>query len=96
MIKVARVDNRKASFETFFQQVSLNPNAHLITGLICWYRVEEIENPLTQKVRFPLTKRTAEEKSLSNRSWIICTGGQQHLWLADGTAINLNSLKENF
>lgn len=42
----------KVTFETFFQQASLNPNAKLITGLICGYRVEEIENPLTQKVRY--------------------------------------------
>ncbi len=42
----------KATFETFFQQAKLNPNAHLITGMICGYRVEEIENPLTQKVRY--------------------------------------------
>ncbi len=40
------------TFETFFQQASLNPNAHLITGVICGYRVEEIENPLTQKARY--------------------------------------------
>jgi hypothetical protein len=40
------------TFETFFQRASLNPNAHLITGVICGYRVEEIENPLTQKVRY--------------------------------------------
>ena len=42
----------QASFETFFKHASLNPNAHLITGLICGYRVEEIENPLTQQVRY--------------------------------------------
>lgn len=42
----------EASFENFFSQASLNPNAHLITGVICGYRVEELENPLTQKVRF--------------------------------------------
>lgn len=42
----------KVTFETFFQRASLNPNAHLITGLICGYRVEEIGNPLTQKVRY--------------------------------------------
>ncbi len=40
------------TFETFFQQASLNPNAHLITGVICGYRVEEIEDPLTQQVRY--------------------------------------------
>lgn len=42
----------KVTFETFFQNALLNPNAHLITGVICGYRVEEIENPLTQKVRY--------------------------------------------
>ncbi len=40
------------NFETFFQQSTLHPNAHLITGLICGYRVEEIEHPLTQQVRY--------------------------------------------
>ena len=42
----------KATFETLFKQALLNPNAHLITGMICGYRVEEIENPLTQQVRY--------------------------------------------
>ncbi len=42
----------KVTFESFFQQASLNPNAHLITGMICGYRVEEIEDPLTQKARY--------------------------------------------
>jgi hypothetical protein len=42
----------KVSFEQFFGQAKLNPNAHLITGVICGYRVEEIENPLTQQVRY--------------------------------------------
>ena len=41
-----------ATFELFFQQASLNPQAHLITGVICGVRVEEIENPLTQQVRY--------------------------------------------
>jgi hypothetical protein len=42
----------RVNFEQFFEGASLNPHAHLITGLICGYRVEEIENPLTQKVRY--------------------------------------------
>jgi len=42
----------KVTFETFFERASLNPHAHLIKGVICGYRVEEIENPLTQKVRY--------------------------------------------
>lgn len=44
--------NEGVTFETFFQQASLNPNAHLITGVICGYRVEEIEDPLVQQVRY--------------------------------------------
>ncbi|MES2794649.1 MAG: DUF2200 domain-containing protein [Bacteroidota bacterium] len=42
----------KVTFETFFQNATLNPNAHMITGVICGYRIEEIENPLTQQVRY--------------------------------------------
>jgi hypothetical protein len=42
----------KVTFEQFFQRAKLNPNAHLITGMICGYRIEEIQNPLTQKVRY--------------------------------------------
>ncbi|HSN61775.1 MAG TPA: DUF2200 domain-containing protein, partial [Ferruginibacter sp.] len=42
----------KVTFETFFQKASLNPNAGLITGVICGYRIEEIENPLTKQVRY--------------------------------------------
>lgn len=44
--------NEKTSFQTFFDNGKLHKNAHLITGVICGYRVEEIENPLTQKVRY--------------------------------------------
>ncbi|HOX82663.1 MAG TPA: DUF2200 domain-containing protein [Chryseolinea sp.] len=40
------------TFETFFQRASIHPNAHLITGVICGYRIEEIENPLTQQIRY--------------------------------------------
>ncbi|MDD4969256.1 MAG: DUF2200 domain-containing protein [Paludibacter sp.] len=40
------------TFEKFFQNATLNPHAHLITGVICGYRVEEIENTLTQQVRY--------------------------------------------
>lgn len=44
--------DEKATFAEFFQKATLNPNAHLITGVICGYRVEEIENRLTQQVRY--------------------------------------------
>lgn len=50
--KLQEVIKEKLSFESFFQQASLNPNASLITGVICGYRVEEIEDPLTQQVRY--------------------------------------------
>lgn len=50
--KIQELIKEKVTFETFFQQASLNPNASLITGLICGYRVEDIENPLTQKIRY--------------------------------------------
>ena len=46
-----QIDN-KATFESFFKNAKLNPNAHLITGVICGYRIEEIENPLTKQVRY--------------------------------------------
>lgn len=42
----------KVTFEQFFQRAKLHPNAHLITGVICGYRIEDIQNPLTQKVRY--------------------------------------------
>lgn len=42
----------KVTFQTFFERASLHPNVHLIKGVICGYRVEEIENPLTQQVRY--------------------------------------------
>ena len=50
--KLQELIKEKASFETFFRQATLHPNAHLITGVICGYRVEDIENPLTQQVRY--------------------------------------------
>lgn len=42
----------KATFETFFQKAILHPNAHLIKGVICGYRIEDIDNDLTQQVRY--------------------------------------------
>ncbi len=50
--KLQSLIETKATFESFFQQATLNPNARLITGVICGYRVEEIENPLTQQARY--------------------------------------------
>ena len=51
-IKIEELIENKMTFESFFEKATLNPNAHLITGVICGYRVEEIKNPLTQQVRY--------------------------------------------
>lgn len=50
--KIMQLIEEKAYFRRFFDEAELNPNASLIKGLICGYRVEEIENPLTQKARY--------------------------------------------
>jgi hypothetical protein len=50
--KLQELIESKVSFELFFQKATLNPNASLITGVICGYRVETIENQLTQQVRY--------------------------------------------
>ncbi|HEY6505192.1 MAG TPA: DUF2200 domain-containing protein [Chitinophagaceae bacterium] len=50
--KLQELIDGKATFESFFKKARLNPNAHLITGVICGYRIEEIENPLTKQARY--------------------------------------------
>ena len=50
--KLQELIRENLTFEEFFQRATLNPDAHLITGVICGYRIEEIENPLTRKVRY--------------------------------------------
>lgn len=68
--KLKKLIDDKVTFETFFQKAKLNQNAHLITGVICGYRVEEIKNPLTQQIRYldklvdELAKGRAMEKIL--------------------------------
>jgi len=50
--KLQELIRENVTFETFFQHASLNESAYLITGIICGVRVEEIENPLMQQVRY--------------------------------------------
>lgn len=50
--KLQELIKDKVTFETFFQKASLNPNVHLITGIICGYRIEEIKDPLMRQVRY--------------------------------------------
>ena len=52
MYKRQELISAKVTFETFFKQAKINPNAELITGVICGYRIEEIENQLTKQVRY--------------------------------------------
>jgi hypothetical protein len=51
-VKLKELIAEEVTFKTFFSEATLNPNANLITGVICGYRVEEIENPLTQQARY--------------------------------------------
>lgn len=50
--KLQGLIDEEVTFEAFFENAKLNPNAHLITGVICGYRIEEIENLLTKQVRY--------------------------------------------
>lgn len=49
---IQRLIKSKATFAQFFAEATLNPNAELITGTICGYRIEEIEPPITKQVRY--------------------------------------------
>lgn len=44
--------DEKVTFKTFFDRARLHPNAELITGVICGYRIEELDNQLTREVRY--------------------------------------------
>ncbi|HYQ57780.1 MAG TPA: DUF2200 domain-containing protein [Draconibacterium sp.] len=50
--QIKKLIKEEATFETFYREATLNANAHLITGVICGDRVEDIETPLTQQVRY--------------------------------------------
>ena len=74
--KVDQLVQESATFDAFFQQANIHPNAHLVTGIICGYRVEELLNPLTKKVRIldKLVDELAKGKKMevilrSNKNW---------------------------
>ncbi len=50
--EIQNLIDEKVTFETFFERAKLNPNAPLITGVICGYRIEDLDNPLTKQVRY--------------------------------------------
>lgn len=64
--QLQKLIEQKVNFVEFFEAATLNPNAVKITGLICGYRIEEIDNPLTQKVRYldKLVDELAKGKSM--------------------------------
>ena len=68
--RIQELIDDKVTFEVFFKTATLNPNAHLITGVICGYRVEEIDDKVIQKIRYldklidELAKGKAMEKIL--------------------------------
>jgi hypothetical protein len=65
-VKLNELAVENVTFETFFERATLHPNTHLITGVICGYRVEELVNPLTRKVRYldKLVDELANGKSM--------------------------------
>lgn len=50
--QLLKLIEEKVTFQEFFSRAKLHPNSNLITGVICGYRIEEIENPLTRQVRY--------------------------------------------
>jgi hypothetical protein len=72
--RIEKIIRDNITFHQFYEHAKLNPNARLITGMICGYRVEDIENPLTQQVRYldklvdELAKGRAMEKILRSKS----------------------------
>lgn len=66
--KLNELIQQNVTFEQFFEQAKLNPNANLIKGVICGYRIEEIKNDLTRKVRYldKLVDELAKGKKLEN------------------------------
>ena len=68
--RLQKLIEEKVTFESFFKQARLHPNAGLIKGVICGYRIEDIPNALTKQVRYldklvdELAKGRAMEKIL--------------------------------
>ena len=51
-LEIQKAIKDELTFEAFFNKAKLNPNAKLIKGVICGYRIEDIANPLTKNVRY--------------------------------------------
>lgn len=70
--KIKELIEKNVTFQIFFEKAKLNKNADLIKGMICGYRIEEIQNPITRQVRYldklvdELAKGKVIEKILRN------------------------------
>ncbi len=66
--EIQQLVNDKATFKTLFDGANLHANATLITGMICGYRIEEIQNPHTKNVRYldKLVDELAKGKKMEN------------------------------
>ncbi|SDE73791.1 DUF2200 domain-containing protein [Epilithonimonas hungarica] len=64
--KLQNIIDNKVDFENFFAETDINPNVSKITGVICGYRVEDIEDELMQKIRYldKLIDELAKGKSM--------------------------------
>ena len=51
-VKLQQLIDEKATFKSFFEQATIHPNAHMIKGVICGYRIEEIDNDITRQARY--------------------------------------------
>ena len=76
-VALQKVLEERVDFETFFAQAPLmNPNAHKITGVICGHRIEDIEDPLMQQIRYldklvdELAKGKVMEKILRKQGFV--------------------------
>jgi hypothetical protein len=74
--KLQELLDEGVTFETFFRRAELNQNAHLIKGMICGYRIEDIENPITRQVRY-LDKLVDELAKGKKMEKILIKGGQK-------------------
>ncbi len=64
--KIDELIEKKVTFKEFFDEATLNPKANLIKGIICGYRIEEIQDELTKKIRYldKLVDELAKGKSI--------------------------------
>ena len=67
-LEIQKAIKDELTFETFFNKAKLNPNAKLIKGVICGYRIEDIANPLTRNVRYldKLVDELAKGRDINN------------------------------